>query len=1168
MFTTFRAKLTAIVGIAAFAFVILIVVSAAIAGRVGSQLGDIQGRYLPRLELGPQLDSEFELLKRSLQDAVGARDGDALESTRTQYDALIHHLAAGQQVLEGSEASALRDALQEYFEEAYDVSRRMIEGETGEGLVEAISVMQTKQNRAAVLLKKTTAFDRGELTRAFEGASQALIGAGQVRLGVGVACLSVVILLSFWLSRSVLASIRELSLGLERFGQGEFQRSIPVRGNDELAQVARRANVMAQNLERLKDERDSDDWLKAGHAGLSRELRGELTPQEVGARAVRYLARYLEAPVGALYYADGSRVLRLLGEYGLSPMDDELAAALSFRIGEGLVGQACLQDELTVIPEPPPNYLKVRTGSGESTPSALVFLPIVHLGKVTGVLELGLFKPWSETLAELLMSVRETLAIAIEVAGARATLGAMLAESQRQAQLLTAQEEELQATNEELHTQQEELRQTNEELTQQALELEAQRQALQVKNGELDQAGQELKNQAEELTRVSSYKSQFLANMSHELRTPLNSMLLLSSLLADNDAGNLTSKQVEFSRTIHSAGKDLLALINQVLDLAKVESGKQQLRVETVAFNQLTDHAERVFRPLASDKGLDFKVELDPELPATIETDRQRVQQVLNNLLGNAIKFTQRGRVTLQIRRAGPGQSFQRPDLLADRAFSIAVTDTGVGIAPEHQERVFVPFEQVEAASDRRFGGTGLGLTIARELAQLLGGTLELSSVPGQGSTFTCHLPYQAPASPAEPARPPVLHHAPAVRPVQPSGEAYLLVVEDDPVFAEAFVEMIQKQGLPCERVADGKSALELCRRRPPHGILLDVELPDLNGWQVMEQLRLDPVTASIPVHFVSAGDGAQRALAMGAVGYLTKPATRQQLALAVDALAPGSNEHARRILVVEQDTASSDSLVRELLAERLLVTRVVSAKGALLALQKERFVCVILDLSLPDMDGLEFLRSLREQSGPNAPSIIVYTARPLSKPEAKSLEAYAETVVLKEGSSSERLLDEVRLFVRRLKAGIAPRRLGAAPGLPPHVHLGGKKVLVVDDDMRTVYALSATLRAKGAEVLVADTGKAALSVLQLETDVDAVLMDIMMPEMDGYETMRRIRQELQLLSLPIIALTAKAMKGDRERCIEVGASDYLPKPVDPERLLAMLHASLNGGSTEKVNDA
>ncbi|HVZ34561.1 MAG TPA: ATP-binding protein, partial [Polyangiaceae bacterium] len=689
-------------------------------------------------------DADFSALRRTLQDSVAARDADALEETRTQYAAFLQHLHAAHGALDATEASALESGFEDYYSSAREVSRRMIAGETGEGLVSAMRLMQAKQTQAAQLLQKAVAFDRGELVLAFSGAARAEETAGKLRLYVSLACLLFVMGLSWWLSRGVLRALAELSAGFERVGRADFDRPIVVHGSDELSELAVRANQMAENLRRLHEERERADWLRAGRVGLAEELRGELSLDELGARAVRFLARYLEASLGALYYLDGDRILRLAGTYGLGGADGQHAAPPSFRLGEGLLGQACLTAELTVLHDPPSDFLRARSALGEGAPSVLAFLPLSHAGSVTGALELGMFGAWSERFGELLGSVAETLAIAIEVARGRAAMNELLAETQRQAERLTAQEEELQASNEMLHSQQEELRQTNEELTQQASALEAQQLVLQGKNSALDQASRHLRQKAEELTRISTYKSQFLANMSHELRTPLNSMLLLSSLLADNQDGNLSGKQVEYCRTIHSSGKDLLGLINQVLDLAKVEAGKQELRLETLALARLVDHAERVFRPLAADKHLEFRVSLDPSLPESIVTDQQRIQQIVNNLLANAIKFTLDGSVSFEIRRVAPGTSFRRPDLQLEQALALSVTDTGVGIAPEHQERIFAPFEQVEAASDRRFGGTGLGLTIAREMAQLLGGELSLTSEAGKGSTFVCHLPFQA----------------------------------------------------------------------------------------------------------------------------------------------------------------------------------------------------------------------------------------------------------------------------------------------------------------------------------------------------------------------------------------------------------------------------------------
>ncbi|HZL47768.1 MAG TPA: response regulator, partial [Solirubrobacteraceae bacterium] len=865
-------------------------------------------------------------------------------------------------------------------------------------------------------------------------------------------------------------------------------------------------------------------------------------------------------------------------------------------LGEGLVGQAALGEEITVVKDLPADYLRVRSGLGEATPKVIVLVPLREMGQARGVLELAFFSPWSARAAEAVSLVRENLVIALEVALARVATRRLLAETQRQAARLHQQDEELRATNEELETQQEELRQTNNELTEQATELEAQRAALERNNRELDDARHGLEQKAAELSTVSAYKSQFLANMSHELRTPLNSMLLLSNLLGENDDRNLTEKQVEFAKTIHTAGKDLLVLINQVLDLAKIEAGKREVNLAPVPVRQLGEHARLLFKPQAHDKGLRLVVEVASDVPESLQTDGQRIEQILRNLLGNAIKFTSRGEVALRVTRAPADARFRRLDLRRETALLFAVSDTGLGIAPADQERIFVPFEQVDGAIDRKYGGTGLGLSISRELASLLGGELQVESTLGMGSTFRLFLPptlsvvpgassptRPGPELPASislipssglsttlraqpvppPFDPPSASHPPSASAVpkttapRQDGSELLLVIEDDRGFAEAFADVVRKQGLECLVAFDGQSGLRLAREHRPVGIVLDVRLPDTDGWRVMEELRFDQATAGIPVHFVSAVNGAERGMALGAVGFLTKPATRTDIVRVIESLTTRVAEGAGRVLVIEDDLVMADSVARQLAEEKLEVRRAVSAAEALAVLEREQVGCIVLDLSLPDMDGLDLLQKLRADYGANLPSVLIYTARALSKAETRALEARSEAVVLKDGSSGERLLEEVRLFTRRLKEGLGPRR-GNAP--PPHLgslNLAGRKILIADDDMRTVYALSATLRAKGAEVLVAENGQAALDILDDRPDVEAVLMDIMMPEMDGFEATRRIRKDARFGALPIIALTAKVMKGDSEKCLEAGATEYLPKPIDGDRLLALLSGLL-----------
>jgi CheY-like chemotaxis protein/signal transduction histidine kinase/HAMP domain-containing protein len=1160
---TFRAKLLLVVGATALAFVLLILVGELIGGQETRRLADLEGRLMPRLALGPQLDGAFEHLRRSLQDAVAAQDKEVLEGTRAELDRLLDRLSAARDVLDPGEATVLRAALEDYYRAAHDVSGRMLAGETGEAMVAAIASMQAKQVRAGDALDQATRLDPRALSNAFDDARRTRVTGSRLRLGISIACLVFVLALSLGMSRGVLRVLGELSVGLARFGRGDFSRAVAVTSSDELGTVARAANQMAENLRRAGEERDRSDWLKAGQVGLTHELRGELAAVEVAARTVRFLATYVEAPAGAFYATAEDGGLHRLGHYALGGGD----ASVSFRPGEGLVGQASLADNVVVIDEPPPDYLRVRSGLGEGPARAIVLCPLFHNGKARGVIELALWKPCSPKIRELLVEVRETLAIALEVARAREAMAALLEETRQLAQRLGVQEEELRASNEELQAQQEDLKLANDELAAQRHELEEQ-------NAALESARTDLQQKAEELTSVSAYKSRFLANMSHELRTPLNSMLILSDLMAANESGNLTEKQVEFSRTIHSAGKDLLALINQVLDLSKIEAGKQTIHLEQVPVAELAAHARRIFEPQAADKGLAFEVVVDEAMPATLVTDRQRVEQIMTNLLGNAIKFTAQGQIGLTIGRAGAGARLRREGLRPERAVAFAVSDTGPGIGPDDRERIFAPFEQLEARTDRRYGGTGLGLSIARELTALLGGELQLESALGRGSTFTCFLPLDPPASAAGPRVPVVEAAASPARPALAiaamddrdglgRGEEHLLVIEDDPFFSAQLAELIHDRGWKAVVAKSGEEGLRLARTLQPQGIVLDVKLPDVDGWTVMERLRQGPETSAIPVHFLSGVDAPERGWALGAVGYLTKPATRAELASVVQTLAPHATGGALRILVVEDDTERGESLVQLLAGEGLEARHVTDGHAALDALATSRWACIILDLGLPDMDGLGFLEALERRRDVETPPVVVYTGRALTKPEIRRLEAYAETVIMKDGRSAERLLDEIRQFVQQLKERVPRQRRQAAGPPAAEARLEGKTIVIADDDMRTVYALSALLRTKGAEVLMADTGKVALDVLDQHPQADAVLMDVMMPEMDGYEAMRAIRQDARFSRLPVIALTAKAMKGEREKCMEAGATAYLPKPVDNERLLATLHSTLQTPPSE-----
>ncbi|HVZ72935.1 MAG TPA: response regulator [Polyangia bacterium] len=1117
-----RAKLTAIVAVAAGAFILVIVAGSISAALTERQLETIRERYLPIIEIGPRLEAQFEHLRRGLQDATAARDAEMLQGTRATFEDLRRLVATSHGVIEPTAAAALMTALDDYYRTASSVSSRLISGETGEAVLESVTAMQAAQARATERLAAATAFDRTELTRAFDTAARAESTAGRLRFATAIGCLGLVVVLSVWLGRSMLRSLATLTEGLARFGRGDLARPIPTTGDDELQDVAREANQMAASLERFGRQRDESDWLKGALVGLAEQIRGELAPADLAARALRFLTRYLELPAGALYGIEHAGELVLLAAHGAGEPSGG-AGAPRFRRGEGLVGQAALREDVTLVTDVPPGYFRVRSGLGQAEPCVIALLPLLHLGQVSGVLELASFRQLRPRDTEALASIRETLGVAIAGARARDDMRDLLAESRRQTMRLREQEDELRAAN------------------------------------------AQLEKKAVELTTISSYKSQFLTNMSHELRTPLNSMLLLSSLLTENAAGNLTEKQIEFARTIHVAGQDLLSLINQVLDLGRIEAGKQDIQIGTVALRRIVATLRLVFEPLAQDKGLELVVEIDADAPETIETDGRRLEQILKNLLGNAIKFTDRGRVTLHVGRPAAGARVARGDLRADAAVAFAVSDTGIGVAPEDQERIFFPFEQVGKTPDKRFGGTGLGLGISRELAGLLGGELQLESTPGSGSRFTCVLPLDRAASTTgERALPMLARAAPAPR---DAGEAArtpcVLAIEDDPVFTDVLAAIVRERGLDFLKAADGQTGLRLARERRPAGIVLDVRLPDIDGWRVIEELRAHPSTSGIPVHFVSALNAPDRGLSLGAVGFLMKPTTRSDLRRVVDLLVPSRADAPTRVLVVEPEVGDA-SLTRSLAREGVEVDPLDGARDVVGAIERGSYGCLVLDLAGRDVAGLDVLRDVRERFNGAAPPIVVYASRVPTADERAAIEATSATTLLEDGASREHLVEELRRFIVRLAPARAPVVETVSGAAATGVRLDGRKVLVVDDDMRTVYALSALLRGKGAEVYVADTGLAGLSALEGNPDIEIVLMDMMMPEMDGYEAMRRIRREARFAALPIVALTAQAMKDDAQRCLDAGASAYLQKPVDADRLLGLIGARLSRDPDEQ----
>jgi signal transduction histidine kinase/CheY-like chemotaxis protein/HAMP domain-containing protein len=1144
---TFRAKLLIIVGTASLALAAVIVGSALSGLQATRHLADVEGRLVPKLELGPRLEREFDLLNQSLLDSVSAQDLAALEETLAIRNRIFALISGAGPELDSAAAVQLRWTIQDYYEVARGVCARSIAGETGELIVADMSRMQARRASALASIKKATGLSRRELRAGFAAVRDANERADRLRLAIGLTGLAVLIALSSWAARRMLRRVDHLSSGFARFATGDFTEPISDLADDEFGRVAGLANQMAASLHSHAEQRERNDWVSAGLREFSDEIRAEVEPEGFARCALTMLAKRARAAGAAFYVAEESGDLRLLSEFAGGGEQRGAGAALAFRAGEGLVGQAAQQRELWIVERPQPEQLRVRCGLGVVQLGCLVYLPLLRGEKSVGVIELGLLTACSDELRQLLSAVRDALVVSFLAARSRAALRELLERTQAQAEQLATQERELSLGNQELRAQREQLREANEELR-------SQRAALTERNAELEEARAGLQQKAEELTRVSSYKSQFLANMSHELRTPLNSMLLLSHLLGENDAANLTPKQVLHCKTIHSAGQDLLKLINQVLDLAKIESGREEIQVEEVELRDFIAYARKVIEPLSAQKKLTLSLGIAPGMPASMLTDRQRVERILTNLLGNAVKFTDRGEVSLRIGRPEPGTPFEG-ELRHQRVVAFTVEDSGIGIAVESRERIFAPFEQVGPPGDRRRGGSGLGLAISRESAVLLGGELDFESKPGEGSTFRCYLPERSVAlAPVADVSTPALATALAKPSFAPAlAESPLLLIEDDAVLVDQITAIVRARNLDVIVAASGAEGLRLAREWQPRGVILDVKLPDTDGWSIMECLRADPLTCNIPVHFVSAVDGAARGLALGAVGYLTKPATHDDLSRVVRTLL-AEPDAATRVLVVEDSEAEGCAIIELLRTKGVDAQHVTSAAEALDCLARERFGCIIMDLGLPDMDGRLLLESLPASCDRPVPRVIVHTGRTLDGREKHLLESRTQAVILKNGTSNARLLEEVKLQ-RRPPALLDERRSAEAARL--QAPLDNVKLLLAEDDMRTAYALAALLGAKGADVLVAENGREALELLAAHPDVGAVLMDIMMPEMDGYEAMRLLRGDERFRGLPVIALTARAMAGERERCLAAGANEYLTKPVDHECLSSILQTYL-----------
>lgn len=950
---------------------------------------------------------------------------------------------------------------------------------------------------------------------------------------------------------SVVSRIREVA-------EGNYDAELKPRSeHDELVLAF---SSMTQALREKTATSFRENWLKTGVTDLNEQMRGEPDVKSLSQTIITYLSQYLNAQIGALYILQKDQ-LQLAASYAYIRRKAKMDPV---KIGEGLLGQVVSERQMLVVSDLPKDYIAVQSGLGESIPRYLVLVPLIFDGVVEAVIELGFFHDVRDLDLDFLRRVSETIAVAFSSSRSRQEIEKLLEESQVQA--------------EELNLQQQELQKINVEVEEKAELLTRQNREMEIRNQEIEKTKQALEQQTQQLTLTSKYKSEFLANMSHELRTPLNSMLILAQLLAENMDEHLSEEEIDYANTIYSAGNDLLNLINEILDLAKIESGTMSVDMESINLDELLATMDRTFRQIAEQKGLEFILHRDPDVPQLMVSDLKRLSQVIKNLLSNALKFTSQGRVSLSV---GVAESGWRPDHQglnqARQVIAFVVQDTGIGIPEDKHKVVFEAFQQVDGTTSRQFGGTGLGLSISREIADLLQGDLRLQSRLGQGSTFTFYLPHQGSLPPVESQSSPVstLSENGSIQslgelysalpyPVLPDdreqiqpGDRVLLIIEDDVNFARILLGMARQQGFKGLVSLQGDTGLALAKEWIPTAIMLDLQLPVLDGWHILQTLKADPRTRAIPVHVISVIEGRRRSLREGAFAFLQKPVDRDLLEQALGQIKDFVERPFKKLLLIEDNEIDRNSIIHLIGEQDVRITAVSTGSAALEALNQDQFDCLIMDLGLPDMSGFELAEQVYEKLGVDHPPIIFNTAQTLTPEQETELRRISNTIVVKDARSLDRLLDETALFLHRVTAA-SPVLENATRQMDRDPSLANKKVLVVDDDVRNIFALTSVLEHHGLQVVYAEDGQSALDKLTLDQDIDLVLMDIMMPVMDGYEAMRQVRNRGgSYQQLPIIALTAKAMRGDREKCIEAGASDYITKPVDTKQLLSLLRVWL-----------
>ena len=974
------------------------------------------------------------------------------------------------------------------------------------------------------------------------------------------------------------ANNKALADAADAIGQGNLNVVITPRSKEDI--LSNSIKRMKLALRQFNKENEDKIWIHTGIEAVNDSIAGEKDVSSLANDSLNTLVSYVGCNVG-LFYSSQNNVLEYIAGYAVPDIN---TVPKQIKLGETLVGQAAMNKKTIHMQNVPDDYAVIKSATGSAKPKHVLIIPLVHEKVLEGVIEISSLSEFSDTALSLIEQVKANITVALETAKNRARLQELLKQTKSQAEELKVQHSELenmnseleaqahklQASEEELRVQQEELLQTNQELEERTKIVEERNQLIVERNIEIQQ-------KARELEQSTKYKSEFLANMSHELRTPLNSILLLSRLLAENTKKNLSGEQVEYARVIQSSGNGLLSLIDEILDLSKIEAGKMELEFNEVSLGSIANDLKSLFLPLAKDKNIDFSIHISEDVPSAIETDKMRLEQVLKNLISNALKFTSAGSVAVDVSIASHNSSF----------IAFTVKDTGIGIAKEKQQLIFEAFQQEDGSTRRKYGGTGLGLSISRQLTKLLGGEIKVTSEPGKGSEFIIYIPINKPQeiiqentslaetdplsslikiaeetikfAPADISASSISPALPDDRDNISSVDKTILIVEDDINFAKALLDYTRSKGYKAIVAVRGDEGLILARQYKPIGILLDIQLPVKNGWEVMDELKSNPVTRPIPVHIMSADGAKKESLQKGAIDFINKPMALEQLQEVFKKIEQVVSRRGNKVLIVEENPKHAKALSYFLETFNIKSAISDNVNNGVSALKRDDVECVILDMGIPDAHAYETLETVRKDEQLENLPIIIFTGKNLSKGEEQKIKQYADSIVIKTAFSYQRILDEVSLFLHLVEDNTKQGKKTPSyknSGVLTEV-LSDKTILIVDDDVRNIFSLTKVLEQNNMKVLSAMDGEEALARLEENPDVDIVLMDVMMPVMDGYETTKKIRQKFKFKDLPVIAVTAKAMTGDREKCIEAGSSDYISKPVDIDQLLSLLRVWL-----------